>query len=67
MRFNPRTDIERLFNAINDHSYGKVSKNMVDEQLKNLHLNKVKIKKVEDNQDLTFLTKFENIDKLNAE
>jgi hypothetical protein len=67
MRFNLRTDIERLFNDKNDHSYGKVSKNMVDEQLKNLHLNKVKIKKVEDNQDLTFLTKFENIDKLNAE
>lgn len=38
MRFKPRTDLERIFDAINDYSYGKINKEILDKQLKNLDL-----------------------------
>lgn len=38
MRFKPRTDLERIFDAINDYSYGKINKKIVNRQLKNLEL-----------------------------
>lgn len=42
MRFKPRTDLERIFEVINDYSYGRVSKNPVNEQLRSLELNFMK-------------------------
>jgi hypothetical protein len=50
MRFKPRTDLERIFEAINEYSYGRVNKEIIDKQLKALELNYMK--KVEnENED----------------
>lgn len=67
MRFKPRTDLERLYYTINEYSFGKVSKEVIDEQLKQLNLNEVKKKEEEDNRDENFLAKFENIDEKTVE
>jgi len=40
MRFKPRTDLERIFDTINDYSYGKINKEILNKQLKNLDLKK---------------------------
>lgn len=53
MRFKPRTDIERIYYAINDYSYGRISKDAVNEQLSKLHLNEVI-----NNEDETSQNKF---------
>lgn len=39
MRFKARTDLERIFDTINQYSYGKVSKEIINKQLKSLDLN----------------------------
>jgi len=67
MRFKPRTDLERMYYTINEYSFGKVPKEVVDEQLRKLNLNEVKKNEEEDNQDLNFLSKFENIDERTVE
>ena len=41
MKFRPRTDLERIFDTINLNYFGKISKNLVNEQLKSLGLLKV--------------------------
>jgi hypothetical protein len=51
MRFKPRTDLERIYEAINDYSYGRVSKNPVTRQLKLLNLNYMKIFKNQSEED----------------
>ena len=38
MKFKPRTDLERIFDAINLNYYGKIDRNLVNEQLKSLGL-----------------------------
>lgn len=62
MRFKPRTDLERIYYSINDYSFGKVPKEVIEEQLKKLNLNEVKKKEEEANKDAMLLSKFENID-----
>jgi hypothetical protein len=42
MRFKPRTELERIFDAINEYSYGRVSKDVINKQLRKLDLNNVK-------------------------
>ena len=49
MKFKPRTDLERIFDTINLNYYGKIDKNLVNEQLKSLGLLKVYNKKNPDN------------------
>ena len=39
MRFKARTDLERVYDTINDYSYGKVNKRIIYKQLRNLDLN----------------------------
>jgi hypothetical protein len=68
MRFKPGTDLERLYYAINEYSFGKVSKDVVDEQLKSLNLNEVKKNEDEANKySAALLERFENIDEKAAE
>ena len=38
MKFKPRTDLERIFDTINLNYYGKIDKNLINEQLKSLGL-----------------------------
>ena len=38
MKFKPRTDLERIFDTINSNYYGKIDKNLINEQLKSLGL-----------------------------
>ena len=38
MKFKPRTDLERIFDAINLNYYGKIDRNLINEQLKSLGL-----------------------------
>ena len=45
MKFKPRTDLERIFDTINLNYFGKISKNLINEQLKSLGLVKVYNKK----------------------
>lgn len=45
MKFKPRTDLERIFDAINLNYYGKINRNLVNEQLKALGLVNVYNKK----------------------
>jgi hypothetical protein len=67
MRFKPRTDLERLYYSINEYSYGKISKDVINEQLKRLNLSGLKKNEEENNQDLNFLKKFDNIDEKTLE
>ena len=39
MRFKPRTELERISDAINYYSYGRVNKDLVNKQLLKLDLN----------------------------
>lgn len=45
MKFKPRTDLERIFDTVNSNYFGKISKNLVNEQLKSLGLIRVYNKK----------------------
>ena len=38
MKFKPRTDLERIFDSINLNYYGKIDRNVINEQLKSLGL-----------------------------
>ena len=38
MRYKPRTDLERIAESINEYSYGKIDKNIINQQLKLLNL-----------------------------
>ncbi len=58
MRFKARTDLERIFYAINSFSYGKVSKDALNQQLQKLDL----YDKPKENSDTDFLAKYENLD-----
>ena len=49
MKFKPRTDLERIFDTINLNYFGKIDKNLVNEQLKSLGLLKVYNKKTPNN------------------
>lgn len=42
MRFQPRNDLERIFENINKNSYGKVPKKILDQHLKIMNNNEVK-------------------------
>ena len=42
MRFKPRTDLERVYDIVNGYKYGRVRKEILNKQLKNLDLNKYK-------------------------
>jgi hypothetical protein len=55
MRYKPRTDIERVFQAANEYSYGRIKKDVIDQHLKALDLNKVKR-----NSSLNFLKHLED-------
>jgi hypothetical protein len=39
MRFKPRTDLERIYDAVNQNNFGRASFNVVEKQLKDLELN----------------------------
>ena len=41
MRFKPRTDLERIFDSINLNYFGKMDRNIVNEQLRRLDLIKI--------------------------
>lgn len=45
MKFKPRTDLERIFDTINSNYYGKIDRNLINEQLKSLGLVNVHSKK----------------------
>lgn len=38
MKFKPRTDLERIYDSINLNYYGKINRNLINEQLKSLGL-----------------------------
>ena len=38
MKFKPRTDLERIFDSVNLNYYGRIDRNLVNEQLKSLGL-----------------------------
>jgi hypothetical protein len=42
MRYKPRTDLERIYDTINQYSYGRAEKDLIDSQLKLLELNNFK-------------------------
>jgi hypothetical protein len=42
MRFKPRTDLERVFQAANEYSYGRIKKDVIDQHLNALNLNTIK-------------------------
>ena len=63
MRFKPRTDLERIYYSVNDHTYGKIPKNVIDEQLKKFHLNDCIKKEVEEKtKKNSFLERYKNLD-----
>lgn len=39
MRYKPRTDLERVFDVVNNYNYGAANKQIINNQLKNLELN----------------------------
>lgn len=45
MKFKPRTDLERIFDTVNSNYYGKIDRNLINEQLKSLGLVNVYSKK----------------------
>ena len=45
MRFKPRTDLERVYDIINEYKYGRAKKGILNKQLKNIDLFKYKNKK----------------------
>ena len=51
MKFKPRTDLERIFDTINLNYFGRINKNLINEQLKSLGLLKVYNKKNPTNQN----------------
>ena len=51
MRYKPRTDLERIFDAINKYSYGRSDKEIINKQLKNLALGEPEISELEDEID----------------
>jgi len=63
MRYKPRTDLERIYYTLNEYSYGKVSKNILDEQLSKLNLNELKkTNENEDSMENMILDKYKNLD-----
>jgi hypothetical protein len=62
MRYKPRTDLERIYYSVNEYSYGKISKDIVNEQLSKLHLNDLKKTEDEERMDNTLLDKYKNLD-----
>lgn len=54
MRYKPRTDLERVFDTINKYSFGRVSKEIVDRQLKSLDLTTNKQQIVQEQEELDF-------------
>lgn len=52
MRFKPRTDLERIFDTINDYSYGKINKEILNKQLKNLDVKKTEVLEDSDHNQL---------------
>ena len=52
MRFKPRTDLERIYDIINEYKYDKTEKEILNKQLKNIDLYKYK-----NTQDLNHLIK----------
>ncbi len=52
MRFKPRTDLERIFYAVNSFSMGKISKKIVNDHLEKLNLNTFKKLEEDDTQKL---------------
>ena len=45
MKFKPRTDLERIFDTVNLNYYGKIDRNLINDQLKTLGLVTVYSKK----------------------
>lgn len=43
MRFKPRTDLERIYETINQNTYNRADKNILDKQLRDLDLNVTKV------------------------
>jgi hypothetical protein len=66
MRFRPRTDLERIYYTINSFSYGKVSKDAVNEQMKKLELFG-KQKEKEENSETNIPAKYDNLDEKQIE
>ena len=67
MRYKPRTDLERIFEAINKNSFGRVNKNVIDKQLRGLDLNYAKKKgnmSKDDSQLIDYKT-LQTLDKIN--
>jgi len=62
MRYKPRTDIERIYCTVNEYSYGKISKDIVNDQLSKLDLNNLKKKEEDHTMENSLLDKYKNID-----
>lgn len=63
MRYKPRTDLERIYYTVNDYSYGKISKDIINEQLSKLHLNDLKKNNDDEkNAENSLMEKYKNLD-----
>jgi hypothetical protein len=63
MRYRPRTDLERIYYTVNSQSMGKISKDIVDNQLAKLNLNSLKRNQEEELNKLeALLEKYKDID-----
>ena len=67
MRFKPRTDLERIYCSVNEQTYGKISKDVVNEQLNKLQLNEVKKTVDDENDENDMLAKYGNMDENTVE
>ena len=55
MKFKPRTDLERIFDSVNLNYYGRIDRNLVNQQLKSLGLVTVYNKKIQNfKQNIVF-------------
>ena len=53
MRFKPRTDIERIIETVNTHSWGRIGRSILYKQLKELELNVPKAS-IKSNEDIEY-------------
>ena len=55
MKFKPRTDLERIFDSVNLNYYGRIDRNLVNQQLKSLGVVTVYNKKIQNfKQNIVF-------------
>jgi hypothetical protein len=62
MRFKPRTELERIFDSANLNSFGRIDKNLINQQLKSLDL--LDFKKLSQEDDQLDIPVYHSINKL---